>query len=74
MPSPANALKKEGNTYAKNAVAYDKTMGNLDMQLEQAIVKGEFTAAEELFATIAGLRASVPPPPLPPRRCRCCQR
>ena len=53
------ALQKEGNTLAKNTKAYEKTVGNLDRQLELAITQGEFTKAEELFATLTGLQTSV---------------
>eukprot|EP01051_Picozoa_sp_SAG22_P014613 SAG22_NODE_1799_length_3545_cov_4.103018_2_plen_395_part_00 len=53
------ALDKEGNTLAKNPAAYDRTMDNLDRQLELAITQGEFTKAEELFATATGLQSSV---------------
>lgn len=52
-------LQREGNTLAKNAKAYEKTMDNMDQQLGDAITNGEFTKAEELFATATGLQSSV---------------
>jgi hypothetical protein len=55
----SSSFAKEALAMAHNPDALDKTLQDVDAQLGDARDRGDFIKADELYATLSGLKASV---------------